>query len=71
MLLKVSCMKGVMWFDRRVKFRLRYIRPFEILKRMGKVAYELVLPPGLARVHPIFHISMLRKFYGGGNYVVH
>ena len=29
---------------------------------MGKVAYELVLPPNLQQVHNIFHVSMLRKY---------
>ena len=35
--------------------------PYEILQRVGKVAYELKLPGELALVHPIFHVSMLKK----------
>ena len=45
---KVSPMKGVMWFRKRGKLSTRYIGSFEILKRVGEVAYELALPPGLS-----------------------
>ena len=38
-LLKVSPMKGVMRFDKRVKLNPRYICPFEVLKCVGEVAY--------------------------------
>ena len=40
----------------------RFVGPFEILKRIGKVAYELALLPTLAGVHNVFHVSMLRKY---------
>ena len=33
-----------------------YVGPYKILKRVGKVAYELKLPAKLAAVHPVFHI---------------
>ena len=53
-LLKVSPMKGVMRFGKRGKLSPRYIGPFEVLKRIGEVACELALPPGLSGVHPVF-----------------
>ena len=60
-LLKVSPMKGVMRFGKQGKLSPRYIGPFEVLKRLGDVAYELALPPGLSGVHPVFHVSMLKN----------
>ena len=59
---KVSPMKGVMRFSRKGKLSLRYIGPFEIIGRVEAVAYELALPPKFASVHPVFHISLLRKY---------
>ena len=60
--LKVSLMKGVMRFDKKSKSASRYIGPFEFRSRVGEVAYRLVLPPELSRIHPVFHVSMLRKY---------
>ena len=55
-LLKVSPMKGVMRFGKKGKLSPRYIGPFEIVERIGEVAYQLALPPGLSGVHHVFHI---------------
>ena len=42
--LKVSPMKGVMGFGKKVKLSPRYVGPYKILKMIGKVEYELELP---------------------------
>ena len=51
-------MKGVMRFGKKGKLSLRYVGPYKILKRIGKVTYELELPTKLVAVHPVFHISI-------------
>ncbi|XP_020992350.1 uncharacterized protein LOC107477858 [Arachis duranensis] len=44
------------------KLNPRYIGPFEILKRIGPVAYRIALPPYLSNLHDVFHVSQLRKY---------
>ncbi|KAL3360779.1 hypothetical protein AABB24_013964 [Solanum stoloniferum] len=68
--LKVSPMKGVMRFGKKRKLSPRYIGPYRIVKRIGNVAYELELPQELAAVHPVFHISMLKKCMGDPSLIV-
>ena len=60
--LKVTPLKGVTRFGKKGKLRPRFIGPFEILQRIGKVAYRLALSPDLALVHNVFHVLMLRKY---------
>ncbi|KAD5507989.1 hypothetical protein E3N88_15692 [Mikania micrantha] len=60
-LLKVSPWKGVIRFGKRGKLNTRYIGPFEILKRIGPVAYQLNLPDEFDRVHNVFHVSNFIK----------
>ena len=50
-----------MRFGKLGKLSLRYIGPFEVLKCVGEVSYELDLPPGLSGVHLVFHVSMLNR----------
>ena len=57
-------------FGKRGKLSLRYIRPFDVLERVGTVAYRLALPPSLSNVHAVFHVSMLRKYNPDSTYVV-
>jgi hypothetical protein len=59
--LRVSLMKGVKRFEMKEKLAPRYIGPFPILEKCETVAYKLDLPPSLAGVHNIFHVSQLKK----------
>ncbi|KAL0546247.1 hypothetical protein IC582_016153 [Cucumis melo] len=68
--LKVAPMKGVLRFERRGKLSPRFVGPFEILERIGPVAYRLALPPSLSTVHDVFHVSMLRKYVPDPSHVV-
>ena len=68
--LKVSPWKGVLRFERRRKLRPRYIGPYEIIARVGPVAYRLDLPPELCKVHNVFHVSMLRKYIPDSSHVL-
>ncbi|XP_070045036.1 uncharacterized protein [Nicotiana tomentosiformis] len=68
--LRVAPMNGVMRFGKKGKLSPRNISPFEVLERIGEVAYKLALPPSLSSVHPVFHISMLRKYYGDPSHVL-
>ena len=49
-------------FGKCGKLSLRFIGPFEILDRIGTIAYRLALPPSMSGVHEVFHVSMLRKY---------
>ena len=60
--LKAIPKRGVVRFCKHRKLSPRFIRPFEILERVGTVAYRLALPPSMSGVHEVFHVSMLRRY---------
>ena len=60
--LKTSPVRRVMHFLQKGKLSPRYVGPFKILKRVGRVAYRLALPPAMFGLHDVFHVSMLRKY---------
>ncbi|KAA0026261.1 pol protein [Cucumis melo var. makuwa] len=68
--LEVAPMKGVLRFEKNGKLSPHFVGPFEILERIGPVAYRLVLPPSLSAVHDVFHVSMLRKYVSDPSHVV-
>ena len=54
--------RGVVRFGKREKLSPRFIGPFEILERVGTVAYRLALPPRMSGVHEVFQVSMLWRY---------
>ncbi|GJS10833.1 putative reverse transcriptase domain-containing protein [Tanacetum coccineum] len=60
-LLKVSPWKGVVRFGKKGKLAPRFVGPFEIIEKVGPVAYRLDLPEELNGVHDTFHVSNLKK----------
>ena len=63
-------MKGIMRFGKKGKLSPRYFSPFEILGRVGAVAYHLALPPDLSTIHPVFYVLMLQKYLPDPSYVL-
>ena len=57
-------------FGKRDKLSPRFIRPFEILERVGTVAYRLALAPSMSGVREVFHVSMLRRYTPVPSHVV-
>ncbi|KZV16398.1 hypothetical protein F511_31496 [Dorcoceras hygrometricum] len=68
--LRIAPMKGVMHFGKKGKLSPRYIEPYEILERIGTLAYHLALPPQLSAVHSVFHVSALRKYIPNPSHVL-
>ncbi|KAK8600587.1 hypothetical protein V6N12_050440 [Hibiscus sabdariffa] len=60
--LKVSPWKKVFRFRKKRKLSPRYIGPFEVIERIGSVAYRLALPPEFDKIHNVFHVSMIKRY---------
>ncbi|XP_073121432.1 uncharacterized protein [Henckelia pumila] len=69
--LRVSPFRKVMIFGLNVKLSLRFIRPFEILEKVGDVAYHLDLPPYILGIHDVFHVSLQRQYVADKSYILH
>ena len=69
--LKVSPSKGITRFGVKGKLRPRFFGPYEVLERIGQVAYRLALPPNLGNVHNVFHVSQLRKYMFDPKHVIY
>ena len=68
--LKVSPWKKVMRFGKKGKLSPRFIGPYEVIEKVGPVAYRLALPPELEKIHNVFHVSMLRRYRYDPSHVV-
>ena len=70
MFLKVSPWKKVMRFRKNDKLSPRFIGPYEVIEKLGPVAYRLALPPELEKIHNVFHVSMLRRYRPDPSHVI-
>ena len=68
--LKVSPWKKVMRFGKKGKLSPRFIGPYEVIEKVGPVAYRLALPPDLEYIHNVFPVSMLRRYRSNPSHVV-
>ena len=48
----------------------RFIGPYEVIEKVGPVAYRLALPPDLKKIHNVFHVSMLRRYRSDSSHIV-
>ena len=68
--LKVSPWRKILRFGQKGKLSPRFIGPYEILERIDPVAYRLALPPKLAKLHDVFHVSMLRRYRSDESHIL-
>lgn len=68
--LRVTPVTGVGRALKSKKLTPRFIGPYQILDRFGKVAYRVALPPNLSNLHDVFHVSQLRKYVPDPSHVV-
>ena len=68
--LKVSPWKGVMRFGRKGKLSPRFIGPYEVIEKVGSLAYRLALPVELAQIHNVFHVCNLRRYVSDPSHIL-
>ena len=68
--LKVFSWRQILQFGHKGKLNPRFRGPYEILERVGPMAYRLALPPELAKLHNVFHVSMLRRYYSDESHIL-
>ncbi|XP_016705322.1 uncharacterized protein [Gossypium hirsutum] len=68
--LKVSSWKNILRFGWKGKLSPMFIGQYRILKRVGRVAYQLKLPPELDWIYDMFYVSMLRQYRSNPEHIV-
>ena len=68
--LKVSPWRKILRFGQKGKLSPRFIGPYEILKCVGPMVYRLALPPKLAKLQDVFHVSMLRRYRSDESHIL-
>ncbi|KAL2248259.1 UNVERIFIED_CONTAM: hypothetical protein Sindi_2678200 [Sesamum indicum] len=69
--LKISPWRGILRFGRQGKLSSRYIRPYEIIERIGPLAYRLALPTELSQIHDVSYVSTLRRYRSDPSHIIH
>ena len=59
-----------MRFGLKGKLSPGFIRSYEVIEKVGPMAYRLALPPELKKIHNVFHVSMLRRYSSNPSHVV-
>ena len=67
---KVSSWRKILRFGKKGKLSPRFIGPYEILERIGPIAYRLAIPLELANLHDVFHVSVLRKYRSDESHIL-
>ena len=70
MITRVTSTTGIGRALKSRKLTPRFIGPYQITRRIGSVAYEIALPPHLANLHNVFHVSQLRKYVADPTHVL-
>jgi hypothetical protein len=68
--LKLTPRRSIGKDKKRKTLQPRYIGPFSIIQRIGKMAYRLELPPELKGIHDVFHVSQLRQYIPDPEHVI-
>ena len=68
--MRVRLHKSLIRFGKGSKLVPQFVGPFEILERIGPVAYRLALPPSMSRIHDVFHISVLRGYIYDESHII-
>ena len=68
--LKVSQWRKILRFGKKGKLSPRFIGSYEVLERIGLVAYRLALPLELAELHDVFHVSILRRYHSDESHIL-
>ena len=68
--LKVFPWRKILRFGKKGKLSPRFIGPYEILEQIGPMAYRLALTPELAKLHNVFHLSMLRRYRSDRSHIL-
>ncbi|KAL2252726.1 UNVERIFIED_CONTAM: Transposon Tf2-11 polyprotein [Sesamum indicum] len=69
--LKISPWRGILRFGKQGKLSPRYIGPYEIIERIGPLAYRLALQAELSQIHDVFHVSMLQRNRSDPSHIIH